>query len=92
MSKVLLLSCALALPVASIHPGDEGGYDSPTKENFLQEYRWLLEILRREYPGHEFLILPVRHENTPPGWIWVPVGWRGHLIYRRPLKPVSACA
>ena len=80
------LICALAAPVASIH--DEGGYNESSfnRDTFLREYEWLIDLLKKSYPGNEFLIIPVRNEHTPPGWLWVPFGWRGHLIYRRPLK------
>jgi len=82
--KVLFLICALSLPASF-----SGGHDSPeTRDEFLKEYKWIHDLLERSYPGHEFLIIPVEYEHTPPGWEWVPFGWRGHLIYKRP-KPTQ---
>jgi hypothetical protein len=79
--------CALALPLANVPHGDSGGHHNPdTAEAFIHEYNWLKELLERSYPGNEFLIIPVEYEETPPGWDWTPVGWRGHLIYRRPIE------
>ena len=86
MIREAFLIAALALPVPSIHHGDDGGNTGTpdfTRFDFLKEYEWLLALLERKYPGHEFMILPVGYDITPPGWIWVPFGWRSHLIYRR---------
>lgn len=86
--QALFLICALALRPANV--GNPGGHDYPdTREEFLREWHWLDELLRTKYPDHEFMIVPVKYEITPPGWIWVPFGWRGHLIYRRPLKEAA---
>lgn len=77
--------CALALPLANFQ--DSGGHHNPdSAEAFIKEYNWLKELLERQYPGDEFLIIPVEYEETPPGWTWTPIGWRGHLIYRRPMR------
>lgn len=77
------LMCALALPLVN----DPGGHHSPdTAETFIREYDWLKELLDRTYPDSEFLIIPVEYEETPPGWTWTPIGWRGHLIYRKPMR------
>lgn len=81
--KVLLLCAALALPVNFIP--DRGGVKGDKMSNrlFWSEYNWLTELLTYKHPNDEFLIIPVRFEVTPPGWEFVPFGWRGHLIYRR---------
>lgn len=83
MIQELFLACALALPITSIHHFDRSDSGAFTKKEFLKEYKWLIEMLEKMYPGNEFLIMPVQYEETPPGWIWVPMGWRGHLLYRR---------
>lgn len=87
MIAELFLTCALALPVTAVHhPSDNGGTNESDKQAFLREWKWLHDLLERQYPDHEFLIIPVQYEETPPGWTWVPFGWRGHLIYKRPIS------
>jgi hypothetical protein len=86
--KALFLACALALPVPSIHGYDDGG-STIDRDSFFREYDWLKELLEHEWPGNDFMIMPVKWDRTPPGWIWVPFSWRGHLIYRRPLKEAA---
>ena len=88
--KELFLLCALALPVASIHVGEEGGYHSPdTAKDFFREYHYIHGFLERKYPGHEFLIIPEQLHKRQPPWPWEELSWqwRGHFIYKRPTPP-----
>ncbi len=88
--KELFLVCALALPVTNVPINDSGGHNSPgTREAFIREYEWLRDLLEKQYPDNEFLIIPVAYDKTPPDWEWVPFGWDGHLIYKRPLRSAA---
>lgn len=76
---------ALALPVVSVHPG--GYHDPLTYNTFIKEYQWIKDMLDKMHPDNEFLIVPSRMYHRPPiGWIIIPLRWRGHIIYRKPLK------
>lgn len=78
-----LLVCALAL----VSPGFQMDRNMPgQRDAFLREYKWIIDLLESMYPDSEFLILPKEYSETPPGWTWVPFGWRGHLLYRRPRR------
>lgn len=79
----------LALPPIFFNSIHANGQSDKDRKNFLREYNWLMDLLKQKYPDHEFIILPVQYEKTPPGWTWVPFGWRGHLIYRRPIKEAA---
>lgn len=81
MIKEAFLVCALALHVASFN--DPGGHDSYTREDFLREYRWIHDLLERLYPEDEFLIIPARDRERPPGWEKAILEWSGHIIYRK---------
>lgn len=94
---VFFLTSALALhpvfftEITRIHP-DPGGRNGSkhSRQFFWREWLWLHDLLKQKYPDNEFMIIPVKYEETPPGWLWVPFGWRSHLIYRRPLPKNSA--
>jgi hypothetical protein len=72
MIKELFLCAALSLPASNFSTRD-----------FVQEYRWLLALLKETYPKSEFLIKPKEFHLTPKGYDYVPLRWRGHSIYRR---------
>ncbi len=77
---------ALALPVSSIRVNDDGGYLDRSKDPFIHEWKWLEELLKHQYPDNEFMILPKHRGIVPPGYLEVPLFWRNHAIYRRPLQ------
>ena len=85
--RELFLVCALALPLANVPPGDAGGHDNTdTKETFIREYNWLKDFLKEKHPHDEFLIIPNEYDKRPPGWVRLPIEWRGHIIYRKPMR------
>lgn len=76
------LICALALPPAAFGPN---GQMPESREAFFREYKWIHDLLERTYPGHEFLIIPIRENyQTPPGWDEIPFQWRNHRLYKKP--------
>lgn len=84
--KSLFLACALALPAANFH--DDGGYVSKISKNaFMKEYHAIHALLEKSFPRNEFMFIHTKvHHRAMTGWVIVPMRWRGHIIYRRPLK------
>jgi hypothetical protein len=81
------LVCALALPPANFTaPG--GHHDPLTYQTFIKEYKWIHDLLEKSFPKNEFLIIHRKIDKTPRGngWIEIPLKWRRHNIYRRPIK------
>jgi hypothetical protein len=82
----------LALPPLFIRRGDPGGYNDPnSRESFFRQYEEIRRILEGSFPGHEFLIIPEKLVfRIPPGYEELPIRWRSHRLFKRPILKAEA--
>lgn len=86
MIREVFLISALCLPLSNFYyAGNNGDKADPgfTKEDFIKEYKWLEDLMKKADPTGEFMIIPEKYDKRPPGWTEAPIRWRGHIIYRK---------
>jgi len=75
-----LLSCALAMPVGSVHYEP---HNSISVTQYVREYKELKTWLMNTDPKGHFIVIPSRVHAVPNGFTRMPFKWRGCLVYYR---------